>query len=98
MTHPERLAALRLADELLDSARAVVARHASPDGTLDEPHSRGRHLNRVRAAAVLYRRVGLGLLASRLDWLADTVTYHDGNVVDEWAFFDRLNAGGCGVA
>jgi len=26
------------------------------------------------------------------------VTYHGGIVVDEWAFFDRLNAGGCGVS
>jgi len=94
----ERLATLRLADELLDAARAVVARHARPDGTLDGAHSRGQHLNRVRAAAVLYRRGGLGLLAGRLHWLADAVTYHDGNVVDEWASFDRLNAGGCGVA
>jgi len=93
----ERLAALRLADEMLDAARAVVARHARPDGTLDKQYRR-KHLHRVRAAAVLYRRVGLGLLAGRLDWLADTVSHHCGNPVDEWGFFDRLNAGGCGVA
>ncbi len=94
---PERLAALRVADELLDAARAVVARHARPDGTLDKRHA-GEHLHRVRAAAVLYRRAGLGLLAGRLHWLADAVTYHGGNVVGEWASFDRLNADGCNVA
>jgi hypothetical protein len=93
----ERLADLRLADEMLDAARAVVARHACPDGTLNK-QQRWQHLHRVRAAAVLYRRVGLGLLAGRLHWLADNVAYHDGNVVDEWALFDRLNTGGCGVA
>ena len=97
MTLNERLSTLHVADELLDAARALVARHANPDGTLAKEH-RGQHLHRVRAAAALYRRVGLGLLAVRLDWLADTVTYHDGNVVGEWALFDRLNAGGCGVA
>jgi hypothetical protein len=55
-------------------------------------------LYRLRAAASCYRNAGLGVLADRVTWLADSVTYHGGIVVDEWAFFDRLNAGGCGVS
>jgi hypothetical protein len=96
VTPLERFATLRLADELLDAARAVVAAHASPDGTLGKEHQ-WQHLHRGRAAAALYRRAGLGLLAGRLDWLVDAVALHDGNATGEWASFDRLNAGGCGV-
>jgi len=96
MTNEERLSNVRTADEMLDAARHAVTWHARPDGTLDAESGRW-HLYRLRAAATCYRRAGLGVLADRVTWLADTVTYHDGNVVNEWASFDRLNAGGCGV-
>jgi hypothetical protein len=97
MTHEKRLCNIRTADELLDAARDAVKKHARPDGTLDADAGRW-HLYRLRAAASCYRNAGLGVLAERVTWLADSVTYHGGIVVDEWAFFDRLNAGGCGVA
>jgi hypothetical protein len=97
MTHERRLWNVRTADELLDAARDAVTRHARPDGTLDAEAGRW-HLYRLRAAATCYRNAGLGVLADRVTWLADSVTYHGGGVVDEWRFFDRLNAGGCGVA
>lgn len=44
-------------------------------------------------AARHYRAAGLGLLAGRVEWLAK-----QSDPATAWAKFDRLNAGGCGVA
>ena len=93
MTPEKRLQNIRTADELLADARDAVTMHARPDGNLDARTFRW-HCYRLRAAAACYRNAGLGVLADRVNWLCDTVMYHDGIVVDEWAFFDRLNAGG----
>jgi hypothetical protein len=47
-----------------------------------------------------YRAGGLGLLAGRVAFMARRVAElgERENVRDAWQRFDRLNAGGCGVA
>lgn len=83
---------LQWGDALLDNARDMARCYAAADGTL-APHILATHRKRLRNAAEFYRDAGLGLLAGRVRWLAQRE-----NVVDAWAKFDRLNAGGCGVA
>ena len=73
MTYEKRLSSVRTGDEMLDAARHAVIRHARPDGTLDAETGRW-HLYRLRAAATCYRNAGLGVLADRVTWLADSVT------------------------
>jgi hypothetical protein len=51
-------------------------------------------------ASVAYESAGLGLLAGRVAFMARRVAElrERENVRDAWQRFDRLNAGGCGVA
>lgn len=80
------------ADACVDEARQLAARHA------DELSARAvgwvfpTYMCYLTTANRLYRAAGLGLLAGRVRWLSQR-----DNVVDAWAKFDRLNAGGCGV-
>lgn len=87
-----RTESLAWGDALLDEARSMARCYADADGRLAE-HIHGQHRRRLRATARYYRDAGLGLLAGRVAWLAQRE-----HVVDAWAKFDRLNAGGCGVA
>jgi hypothetical protein len=81
------------ADLHLRSARLLAVEH--PDwiyhraGWTDAEHAR-----LLEGAYGFYLAAGLGLLAGRVRWLAR----QRGNVLDAWEKFDRLNAGGCGVA
>ena len=83
---------LQWGDALLDDARSMARCYADADGTL-ALHVLSTHRMRLCSASRLYRDAGLGLLAGRVRWLSQRE-----NVVDAWAKFDRLNAGGCGVA
>jgi hypothetical protein len=87
-----RTESLAWADALLNEARSMAQCYADAAGRLAE-HIHGQHRRRLRATARYYRDAGLGLLAGRVAWLASRE-----NVVDAWQKFDRLNAGGCGVA
>jgi hypothetical protein len=51
-------------------------------------------------ASFAYKSAGLGLLAGRVAFMARRVAElgERENVRDAWQKFDRLNAGGCGVA
>ena len=88
----QRTEILALADALLGNARTMARCYADADGRL-AAHIRDTHSRRLRATAQHYRDAGLSLLAGRVAWLAQQE-----NVVDAWEKFDRLNAGGCGVA
>jgi hypothetical protein len=83
---------LRAADRHLLRARRIAAEHPTwvdrQRGYADVEHA--RHL---QAAYTFYLAAGLGMLAGRIRWLAR----QRGSVLDAWAKFDRLNAGGCGV-
>lgn len=82
---------LQWGDALVENARSMARCYTSADGSL-ATHILATHRKRLREAAALYRAAGLGLIAGRVWWLSQR-----DNVVDAWAKFDRLNAGGCGV-
>lgn len=80
------------ADLYLRSARKIATEH--PDWLESrEGWAHPEYDYKLRNAYQLYVAAGLGLLAGRVRWLAQRA-----NVVDAWEKFDRLNAGGCGVA
>lgn len=83
---------LKWGDALLDNARDMARCYAAADGTL-APLILWQHRVRLLNAAGFYHDAGLGFFAGRVRWLAQRE-----NVRDAWAKFDRLNAGGCGVA
>ena len=80
------------ADLHLRSARLLAVEH--PDwidrrlGWTDIEHAR-----LLQGAYGFYLVAGLGRLAGRVRWLAR----QRGNVLDAWATFDKLNAGGGGA-
>jgi hypothetical protein len=107
----QRNAALRFADRRLGEARRLAdcadrAGHLSAQVVtrggkfvVDD----GRwwdYWQALNDASVAYESAGLGLLAGRVAFMARRVAELGGreNVRDAWAKFDRLNAGGCGVA
>ena len=81
------------ADACVDEARKLVARHADELSARAVGWAFPTYMVHLTTACRLYRAAGLGLLAGRVRWLSQRE-----NVVDAWAKFDRLNAGGCGVA
>ena len=86
-------------DYLVAEARRMACRHSSEHGFLPQEQSYG-YWEVLNASDNAYRAAGLGLLAGRLAFLARRgAEFGDlENVRDAWAKFDRLNAGGCGVA
>ena len=88
----ERRSNLCQADRWLRKAREIAVEHPewieSRKGWAYPEYDRC-----LRHAHNFYVAAGLGLVAGRVRWLAQRE-----NVVDAWVKFDKLNAGGCGVA
>ena len=86
-------------DRHVAAARQIVREHASVCGFLPQScvYEYWLELNEADNA---YRAGDLGLLAGRLAFLARRVAEFGDreNVRDALVKFDRLNAGGCGVA
>ena len=72
-------------------AHLAEARHLAARRTAEIAER--TYMRNLTMAYRLYRKAGLGLLAGRVRWLARRE-----NVREAWAKFDKLNAGGCGVA
>jgi hypothetical protein len=94
-----RINRIKWADAMLDDAREMAATYAAdpdhgfadyadPDCTeCHDPGECGDHVYAalIRDAANAYRRAGLGLLAERVENLADLVPF-------AWTVFDEANA------
>ena len=99
MTHsPNRTGLIDAGDRLVALARRMAG-GANADGELDA-EAWWDYWQALNRASNAYRDAGLGLLAGRLDYMARRVAAlgERENVRAAWAKFDRLNAGGCGVA
>jgi hypothetical protein len=94
----KRMSALAFADRRLGEARRASALAGDagelPDGDWWD------YWQALNDASVAYESAGLGLLAGRVAFMARRVAALGGreNVRVAWQRFDRLNAGGCGVA
>lgn len=95
----DRQALVAKADRAVAEARQIVRGNASTHGFLPQScvYEYWQWLNEADNA---YRAAGLGLLAGRVAFLARRVAEFGDreNAVDALGKFDRLNAGGCGVA
>ena len=94
-----RQSLVETADNRAAEARGLAASHANADGFLPE-HWVYEYWQLLNAADNAYRAAGLGLLAGRMAFFARRVAEFGDreNVRLAWVKFDRLNAGGCGVA
>lgn len=94
-----RQALIEKGDQHVAAARQIVREHASVQGFLPQGwvYEYWQVLNEADNA---YSAAGLGRLSGRVAFLARRVAEFGEleNVVDAWDKFDRLNAGGCGVA
>ena len=94
-----RQALVEKGDRRVTEARQMVRHYASGQGFLPQAlvYEYWQVLNDADNA---YRAAGLALLAGRVAFLARRVAEFGDceNVRAAWAKFDRLNAGGCGVA
>jgi hypothetical protein len=93
-----RKSALSFADRRLGDARRAAAL-ASDTGELPDGDW-WDYWQALNDASVAYESAGLGLLAGRIAFMARRVAELGAreNVHAAWQKFDRLNAGGCGVA
>jgi hypothetical protein len=107
----KRIAAVRFADHRLwvarqladcaDDAGQLSAQVVTRTGKRVADDSRWwEYWQALNDASVAYESAGLGLLAGRVALMARRVAELGDreNVRDAWQKFDRLNAGGCGVA
>lgn len=94
-----RQALVEKGDRRVTEARQMARHYASGGGFLSQGlvYEYWQVLNDADNA---YRAAGLSLLAGRVAFLARRVAEYGDceNVHVAWAKFDRLNAGGCGVA
>lgn len=94
LRHRKRL--IESADEGLRELLAQLRGHgfiSGHGGGFLPPAEKRLFIECLQACAAQYRDCGLGLLAGRVEWLAK-----QSNLGAAWVKFDRLNAGGCGVA
>jgi len=94
-----RQALVEKGDRCVMEARQLAQTYASGHGFLPQGWVY-EYWQVLNDAGNAYRAAGLRLLAGRVAFLARRVAEYGDceNVHVAWAKFDRLNAGGCGVA